>query len=124
MGDPVSIKALARRMIETAGYTVCDEDNPQGDIEIIVTGLRPGEKLYEQLSVDRADVKPTEHPKLLRINEDRLSELEMAALMQKLTDAISLRDEAASLHILNHWLGISQQRFNVLHQPVPIEVDG
>lgn len=49
MGDPVPIKNLARQMIEAAGHTVCDAHNPDDDIEIIITGLRPGEKLHEKL---------------------------------------------------------------------------
>lgn len=107
MGDPVSIRSLARRMIEGAGYTVCDDANPQGDIEIIVTGLRAGEKLHEKLSIDHADVMPTDHPKLLRVNESALSELEVASVMRKLSEAISQSDEQAALGSLNHWLGLS-----------------
>lgn len=124
MGDPVPIKALARRMIEAAGYAVCDQNNPQGDIEITVTGLRPGEKLHEKLSVDRADVMPTEHPKLLRINEVRLSELEMAALMQKLTEAIGLRDEDAAIRLLNKWLGMSSLHEPSVQHSILAEIEG
>ena len=61
MGDPVSIKELACQMIELSGYSVLDEDRPNGDIEIQYTGLRPGEKLYEELLVNPDDT-PTEHP--------------------------------------------------------------
>lgn len=107
MGNPVSIRTLARRMIEGAGYTVCDDANPQGDIEIVVTGLRAGEKLHEKLSVDHADVMPTEHPKLLRVNESYLSELEVATVMRNLTDAINQSNEQAALASLSNWLGFS-----------------
>ena len=51
MGQPVKIMDLARRMIELSGLTVRDDQNPEGDIEIEITGLRPGEKLYEELLI-------------------------------------------------------------------------
>ena len=50
MGQPVRIVELARRMVELSGHAVKDEANPDGDVEIRITGLRPGEKLYEELS--------------------------------------------------------------------------
>ena len=52
MGDPVLIYDLARRMIKAAGHTPRDSDTPHGDIEIVMTGLRPGEKMYEELMND------------------------------------------------------------------------
>jgi FlaA1/EpsC-like NDP-sugar epimerase len=52
MGESVKIMDLARRMIELSGLTVKDEQNPDGDIEIEITGLRPGEKLYEELLIN------------------------------------------------------------------------
>jgi FlaA1/EpsC-like NDP-sugar epimerase len=65
MGEPVSILDLARRMIHLSGLDVKDEDNPDGDIEIVFTGLRPGEKLYEELLVS-GDALSTHHPKIMR----------------------------------------------------------
>jgi len=62
MGEPVRIYDLARRMIALSGLTVRDEDNPEGDIEIQITGLRPGEKLYEELLIG-CEVSTTEHSK-------------------------------------------------------------
>lgn len=59
MGQPVKIMDLARRMVELSGLTVKDEQSPEGDIEIAVTGLRPGEKLYEEL-LSGDNPKPTE----------------------------------------------------------------
>ena len=60
MGQSVKIMDLARRMIELSGLTVKDEQNPDGDIEIEITGLRPGEKLYEELLIGD-NPKPTSH---------------------------------------------------------------
>ena len=61
MGEPVRIIDLARQMIQLSGLTLRDEHNPDGDIAIECTGLRPGEKLYEELLIE-ADSEPTTHP--------------------------------------------------------------
>ncbi len=68
MGEPIRIQDLAKRMINLMGMTVCDESNPDGDIEICYTGLRPAEKLYEELLVGD-DVSGTEHPRIMRAVE-------------------------------------------------------
>lgn len=68
MGQPIKIMDLARRMAQLAGYTVCDEDNPTGDIKIEVTGLRPGEKLYEELLIGD-NPQPTHHQRIMKANE-------------------------------------------------------
>lgn len=72
MGDSVKISDLARRMIHLSGLEVKDEGNPEGDIEIEYTGLRPAEKLYEELLVGN-NVVGTEHVKIMRANEEMLS---------------------------------------------------
>lgn len=86
MGQPVKIMDLAQRMIELSGLSVKDEQNPDGDIEIEITGLRPGEKLYEELLIGD-NPKPTSHSRIMKANEefvpwaeleDRLKALEMA----------------------------------------------
>jgi FlaA1/EpsC-like NDP-sugar epimerase len=71
MGEPVKILDLARRMIGLSGLHVQNEGNPIGDIEIVFTGLRPGEKLYEELLIG-ANTSTTEHPRILRANEKYL----------------------------------------------------
>ncbi len=71
MGDPVRILDMAKRMIRLSGFEVRDEDNPDGDIEITYTGLRPGEKLYEELLIGE-NVKPTQHDLILSAEEDSL----------------------------------------------------
>ena len=71
MGEPVRIVDLARRMIELSGLEVRDEANPEGDIEIVITGLRPGEKLYEELLIGD-NPKPTSHPRIMKAHEDFL----------------------------------------------------
>jgi FlaA1/EpsC-like NDP-sugar epimerase len=71
MGSPVRIADLARRMIQLAGYSVRDDKHPDGDIEIRFTGLRPAEKLFEELLIGK-NVTGTEHPRILRAMEHSL----------------------------------------------------
>jgi FlaA1/EpsC-like NDP-sugar epimerase len=71
MGSPVRIADLAKRMVHLAGYTVRDEQHPDGDIEIRFTGLRPAEKLFEELLIGK-NVTGTEHPRILRAMEHSL----------------------------------------------------
>lgn len=108
MGAPVPIKHLARQMIETAGYTVCDTENPDGDIEITITGLRPGEKLHEELAMRGHSVSATAHAKIMRVEETSLSELEMAAAIRALSDAIEAGDGDAAVTVLQRWVGSSK----------------
>ena len=103
MGAPVPIRKVARQMIEAAGYTVRDAENPRGDIEIVVTGLRPGEKLHEELLIG-SDMLTTPHPKILRAQEGHLSELEMASVLQSLRRAIDARDLEAMSNLLERWV--------------------
>jgi FlaA1/EpsC-like NDP-sugar epimerase len=72
MGSPVRIADLAKRMIQLAGYTIRDEKHPEGDIEIRFTGLRPAEKLFEELLIGK-NVTGTEHPRILRALEHGLT---------------------------------------------------
>ena len=71
MGQPIKILDLARRMVELSGLTVLDQNNPMGDIEIQVTGLRPGEKLYEELLIGDSPL-PTSHPRIMKAHEEFL----------------------------------------------------
>lgn len=86
MGQPVKISDLARRMINLMGLTVRDEKNPDGDIAIIYTGLRPAEKLYEELLIGN-DVSGTNHPRIMRANEDYMSFDELVPLIEELRNA-------------------------------------
>lgn len=84
MGEPVKITELAHDMIRLAGRSVRDENHPDGDIEIIYSGLRPGEKLYEELLIADADATPTSHPKIMRGNEPFIGSTELNKLLDKL----------------------------------------
>jgi len=103
MGNPVKIKDLARRMIEKSGFTVRDENNSNGDIEIITTGLRPGEKLYEELLID-AETLNTPHPKIMRAKENSLSSINMQKIIKDINFAISNNDSLTARHIIKHWV--------------------
>ena len=103
MGKPVPVRKLARRMIETAGLNVRDKDNPQGDIEIRITGLRPGEKLHEELLIG-TDMLITPHPKILRAQEAHPSELEMAKALKSLREALDTRSTEALRETLATWI--------------------
>ncbi len=87
MGDSIKIDDLARSMIHLSGLEVCDDENPDGDIVIEYTGLRPGEKLYEELLIGD-NVTGTEHPKIMRADEEKLSWEQLLSYRSKFEDAI------------------------------------
>ena len=72
MGNPVKIIDLAKQMIRLSGFSVKDSNEPKGDIEILITGLRPGEKLYEELLID-AESQQTQHPLIFKANESYIT---------------------------------------------------
>lgn len=98
MGKPMKIIDLARQMIEAAGYIVRDADHPEGDIEIDIIGLRPGEKLHEELLIGEG-LLTTPHSKILRARENSLSELDMAKALQELGRAVTKGDAEAARHL-------------------------
>ncbi len=85
MGEPVKIIDLARRMIELSGMTVQDDHNPHGDISIVTTGLRPGEKLYEELLIND-NPEMTDHPKIRRAREQFLVWPQLSTKLDALSD--------------------------------------
>lgn len=91
MGEPVKIIDLARRMVELSGLSVRDEANPQGDIEIAVTGLRPGEKLYEELLIGDNPL-PTNNQRIMKAHEEFLSWSALQAQLVRLNNALDAND--------------------------------
>jgi FlaA1/EpsC-like NDP-sugar epimerase len=91
MGKPVRIVDLAKKMIHLMGLSVQHEENPDGDIEIHYTGLRPAEKLYEELLIGN-NVMGTEHPGIMRAEEDFLRWEELERLLDRLWNACRLLD--------------------------------
>ncbi len=88
MGEPVRILDLARRMIELSGRTLREETHPDGDIEIQISGLRPGEKLYEELLIGE-NPRPTTHPRIMRGNETFLPWLQLERHLETLLAALA-----------------------------------
>jgi FlaA1/EpsC-like NDP-sugar epimerase len=87
MGQSVKILDLAKRMVELSGLTVMDSNNPMGDIEIQVTGLRPGEKLYEELLIGDNPL-PTSHPRIMKAHEEFLPWDELESKLNILNSAL------------------------------------
>jgi FlaA1/EpsC-like NDP-sugar epimerase len=94
MGQPVRIIDLARRMVKLSGFTVRDENRPDGDIAIEVTGLRPGEKLYEELLIGDNPVA-TLHPRILKAHEEFVPWVDFRGDLELLKQAVKANDTAA-----------------------------
>lgn len=91
MGDPVKIVELAKNMTHLMGLTIKDEDNPDGDIELKYSGLRPGEKLYEELLIDD-HAEPTNHKRILTANEKSLCWPDVNVILNNINDAMRAED--------------------------------
>ena len=91
MGEPVQILELAKRLISLSGKEVKNEENPEGDIEIIFTGLRPGEKLFEELLIGD-DVRDTQHRQIFKANEEYISWEEVEEYLIEIKEASSSSD--------------------------------
>ncbi len=99
MGEPVKIADLARHMIRLSGLEVRDDEHPDGDIEIVYTGLRPGEKLYEELLIGD-DVTGTAQPKIMRAMEEVLAMPELMKRLEVLRVAMEKGDQPGVRSIL------------------------
>ena len=91
MGRPIKIYDMARRMIKLSGLTVKDEYNLDGDIEIEITGLRPGEKLYEELLVGN-DARSTSHPRIMKAHEEFMTWTDLENKLKELEIALNVND--------------------------------
>jgi FlaA1/EpsC-like NDP-sugar epimerase len=99
MGQPIKIDTLARHMIKLSGLTVRDEENPDGDIEIKYIGLRPAEKLYEELLIGN-DVTGTEHPRIMRAQERKIPFEDLQASIRELEFLLAGRDRGLVRELL------------------------
>jgi FlaA1/EpsC-like NDP-sugar epimerase len=99
MGQPVKIRELAENMIRLSGRSIRNAENPTGDIEIVVTGIRPGEKLFEELVFDDREVEPTRHPKILRTKQAPSDLATIMGAVERLTRLVEQGkvDEARAL---------------------------
>lgn len=99
MGEPIKIFDLACLMVKLSGFSIRDQDNPEGDIEILTTGLRPGEKLFEELIIDGESVK-TIHPLIFYTKEKFLSFMELQDNLVKLDSSLSKFDKNQTFLII------------------------
>ncbi|MCE9619906.1 MAG: polysaccharide biosynthesis protein [Planctomycetes bacterium] len=104
MGEPVKILDLAKNMIRLAGRTLRDESNPSGEIEIQITGTRPGEKLYEELLISD-DTSHTEHPSIGLAREPFESWSSLEARLDRLQTAVDQRDDGVVRILLGELVG-------------------
>ena len=118
MGEPVEIYELAKRLINLSGMEVKDEKNPNGDIEIVFTGLRPGEKLYEELLIGD-NVSETDHKQILRAEEISMSSKELDRHLDSLKKAEENADVSLLIDILKKVVsGFSPEEnvIDIVHQ--------
>ena len=113
MGKPVKIEHLARKLIHLSGFSLRDEEHPDGDIEIAYTGIRPGEKLYEELLIDD-HASATCHPKIWRANERVIPWSELQALLADIQRCFEEGENAARLCAL-----LSRDEIGYCPSPVP-----
>lgn len=99
MGNPLKIIDLAHRMVELSGLTIKDEEHPDGDIEIKIIGLRPGEKLYEELLIGN-DPKPTAHSRIMRAQEH----FETWEVLKEQLRVLALALDNNDVHVIRHLL--------------------
>ena len=99
MGDPVKIVDLAQKMAHLMGHTLKTETQPDGNIELKFSGLRPGEKLYEELLIDDADTT-TQHPRIMGADESKLPFEDVVMLLDELNYELTQQNESKAKEIL------------------------
>ena len=99
MGEPIKIIDLAYKMIHLSGLKPIDNENPDGDIRIEFTGLRPGEKLYEELLIG-SDVVQSEHSRIMQAKESKLSYQDVKYCINVIKSAREKQDEVVVKELL------------------------
>ncbi|MHB1103215.1 MAG: polysaccharide biosynthesis protein [Devosia sp.] len=105
MGAPVRIGDLAENMIRLAGLSARSAEKPQGDIEITVTGVRPGEKMFEELFYDPSQAEKTRQPKILRSKMGERLNVDLETALRDLTAALERQDEVEARRVLFELIG-------------------
>jgi len=116
MGQAIRIIDLAKTMIDLSGRSVRDESNPDGDIVIEEVGLRPGEKLFEELLIS-ADSLATQHPRIVRAREDQLGWLELRDALEMTRLCIDRHDEQSAVDTIRNLVPAYQQPIRPAHIP-------
>jgi UDP-N-acetylglucosamine 4,6-dehydratase len=99
MGEPVRVRDLAKAMIELSGLTVRDDANPEGDIEIVEIGLRPGEKLHEELLIEES-ARPTSHPRIVMAHDSMIDWIHLERRLRELGKAIDQSDAERVMNLI------------------------
>ena len=99
MGEPIKIYDLAKKMIQLSGLKLRDENNIKGDIDILITGLRPGEKLYEELLIENNSIS-TDHPKIFKAQDNFIPWPELSGQIKKLEDLVAKNDQRKIIEVL------------------------
>ena len=99
MGEPIKIYDLAKKMIQLSGLKLRDENNIKGDIDILITGLRPGEKLYEELLIENNSIS-TDHPKIFKAQDNFIPWPELSSQIKKLEQVVAKNDQRKIIEIL------------------------
>lgn len=100
MGEPVKIVDLAKRVIKLSGYSIKDQDNPDGNIAIDFVGLRPGEKLFEELIFQEEDMVETPHEKICRVKEKNISVEQAELIVEGIRSGTQTRDEEQVVQLI------------------------
>jgi FlaA1/EpsC-like NDP-sugar epimerase len=103
MGEPVKILDLAKRMAQLSGYTLRDHGNPQGDVAIVFTGLRPGEKLYEELLIGNHP-QPTQHARIMKAKENFVPWPQLTVMLVQLRAAAVANNNPMMTSILQEFV--------------------
>jgi len=136
MGEPVRIIDLARNMIELSGMSVRDADNQSGDIELKIVGLRPGEKLFEELLIGDSP-RPTDHPRIMMASEKHAEWHFLRNALATLIRLIEVRDTIEARRVLRNlvpeftpkddlvdWVHLEQTSENIIKDAVPPKAAG
>jgi FlaA1/EpsC-like NDP-sugar epimerase len=118
MGEPVRIADLARQMIQLSGCSLKDANNPNGEIELQFTGLRPGEKLYEELLINAND-QETSHPLIRQAREQFMAADQLDQLLLQLNSIIASQDDQAAKLLLARVVPEYQPSLDLIHQANP-----
>jgi FlaA1/EpsC-like NDP-sugar epimerase len=121
MGEPVRVYELARAMIELSGLSVRDDDHPDGDIEIKIVGLRPGEKLFEELLIGERS-STTEHPRIFKAHEYGLAADQLERHLELLRKAAERSDARAAVAELRRLVPEFRPREETLTSAGPIDL--
>ncbi len=133
MGQPVKILDLAQRMIRLSGLKEKTPQNPDGDIEIQFTGLRPGEKLYEELLIDESNAEETAHPRIFHAHEESITYTDYKKMLDLLVTACNQSNINTIHQILDTYvsgyqhIALANQKvvhLHTVHKTIPQTVTG